>query len=103
MRCKGAWPNCGGPCEHDAVVTLDSSLAGLAPTCRIIPHYRDLGAVYLNLTDMPAPDERLAGPLKGLKAGDLKLANQLLGPVDQFEGAATLVAGAIALQAGHTE
>lgn len=32
------------------VVTLDPSLADLAPTCRIIPHYEDLGAVYVDGT-----------------------------------------------------
>ncbi len=86
------------------MVTLDQSLAGLAPTCRIIPHYRNLGAVYLNLTDMPAPDAALAEPLELLKGGDVQGAYRLTGlPSNEYHDLAALVAGAIALQAGDTD
>jgi tetratricopeptide (TPR) repeat protein len=86
------------------VVTLDPSLAELAPTCRILPHYRDLGAVYLNVTDMPAPDASLVGALEVLKTGDIQHAYRLAGlPAREYDGPAALVAGAIALQAGDTD
>lgn len=86
------------------MVTLDQSLAGLASTCRIIPHDRNLGAVYLNLTDMPAPDATLAEPLEVLKRGDVQAAYRLTGlPAREYHGPAALVAGAIALQAGDTD
>ncbi len=86
------------------MITLDPSLTELAPTCRAIPHYHDLGAVYLNLTDMPAPDPALAGPLEVLKGGDVQGAYRLAGlPAREYDGLAAVVAGAIALQAGDAE
>jgi hypothetical protein len=57
---------------------IDPSLAALAPTCRVIPHYRELDAVHLNLTDVPASDPELVEPLAVFKDGDLDGAYRLI-------------------------